>query len=146
MTRTEREKEKKKKTWLKWKHSGEFQGQSRRRGCPQAQEKAGSQSFFSRIWQEFTDCQGCKWPALHSLCSVTQSCPILCDPMDCTPPGSSIYGDSLGKNTGVGCHPPLRGSSQPRDRTQVSCIAGGLSHQGKEAQGSPCSDSGTKEQ
>ena len=29
-----------------------------------------------------------------------------------------------GKNTGVGCMPSTRGSSQPRDRTQVSCIAG----------------------
>ena len=30
----------------------------------------------------------------------------LCDPMDCSPPGSSILGDSPDKNTGVGCHPP----------------------------------------
>ena len=29
-----------------------------------------------------------------------------------------------GKNTGLGCHSPLRGSSLPRDRTRVSCIAG----------------------
>ena len=27
-----------------------------------------------------------------------------CYPMDCSLPGSSIHGDSLGKNTGVGCH------------------------------------------
>ena len=33
-----------------------------------------------------------------------QSCPTLCNPMDCSPPGSSIHGGSLGKNTGVGCH------------------------------------------
>ena len=33
-----------------------------------------------------------------------QSCPTLCDPMDYSPPGSSVHGDSLGKNTGVGCH------------------------------------------
>ena len=32
--------------------------------------------------------------------------------------------DSPGKNTGVGCHFLLQGSSQPRDRTQVSCIVG----------------------
>ena len=32
--------------------------------------------------------------------------------------------DSPGKNTGVGCHFLLQGSSRPRDRTQVSCIAG----------------------
>ena len=37
------------------------------------------------------------------LCLVTQSCPILCDPMDCSPPGSSVPGDFPGKNTGVGC-------------------------------------------
>ena len=32
---------------------------------------------------------------------VTQSCPTLSDPMDCSPPGSPIAPD---KNTGVGCH------------------------------------------
>ena len=39
---------------------------------------------------------------------VTQSCPTLCDPMDCSPPGSSVHGDSPGKNTGVGCHALLQ--------------------------------------
>jgi len=29
--------------------------------------------------------------------------------MDCSPPGSSVHGDSLGKNTGVGCHFLLQG-------------------------------------
>ena len=38
-------------------------------------------------------------------------------------PGS-FGGDSPGKNPGVGCHAFSRGSSQPRDRAQVSCIAG----------------------
>ena len=37
-------------------------------------------------------------------CSVIQSCPTLRDPMDCSLPGSSVHGDSPGKNTGVGCH------------------------------------------
>ena len=40
---------------------------------------------------------------------VVQSCPTLCDPMVCSPPGSSVHGDSLGKNTGVGCHALLQG-------------------------------------
>ena len=31
------------------------------------------------------------------------------DPMDCSPPGSSVHGDSPGKNTGVGCHAPFQG-------------------------------------
>ena len=38
------------------------------------------------------------------LCLVTQSYPTLWDPMECSPPGSSVYGDSPDKNTGVGCH------------------------------------------
>jgi len=29
--------------------------------------------------------------------------------MDCRPPGSFLHGDSLGKNTGVGCHALLQG-------------------------------------
>ena len=58
---------------------------------------------------------------------VSQSCPTLCNPTDCIPPGSSVHWDSSSKNTGVGCHAlPSRGSSQPSDRTQVSPIAGGF--------------------
>ena len=58
-----------------------------------------------------------------------QSCPTFCNPMDCSPPGSSVHGDSLGKTTGVGCHALLQGSSRPRDQTRVpygSCLAGGF--------------------
>ena len=46
--------------------------------------------------------------------------------MDCSPPVSSVHGDSPGKNTGVGCHFLLQGSSWPRDWTRVSHIAGRL--------------------
>ena len=53
----------------------------------------------------------CLWLAFSFLvqskdimCLVAQSCPILCDPVDCRPLGSSVHGDSPGKNTGVGCH------------------------------------------
>ena len=38
------------------------------------------------------------------LCLGAQLCPTLCGPMDCSPPGSFVHGDSPGKNTGVGCH------------------------------------------
>ena len=41
------------------------------------------------------------------LCLVAQSCPTLCDPMNCSPPGSSVRGGSPGKNTGVGSHARL---------------------------------------
>ena len=40
---------------------------------------------------------------------VAQWCPTLCDPMDCSPPGSLVRGDSPGKNTRVGCHVLLLG-------------------------------------
>ena len=36
------------------------------------------------------------------VCLVAQSCPTLCDPTDHSLPGSSVPGDSPGKNTGVG--------------------------------------------
>ena len=39
----------------------------------------------------------------------TQSCPTLWDPMDCSPPGFSVHGDSPGNNTGVGCCVLLQG-------------------------------------
>ena len=35
---------------------------------------------------------------------VTQSCLTLCNPTDCSPPGSSIHGILPGKNTGADCH------------------------------------------
>ena len=35
---------------------------------------------------------------------VTQFCPTLCGPMDCSLPGSSVHGESPGRNTAVGCH------------------------------------------
>ena len=41
------------------------------------------------------------------LCSVTQLCLTLCDPMDCSRPGSSAHGDS--NNTGIGGHALLLG-------------------------------------
>ena len=45
---------------------------------------------------------------LHYLCKRArvraQSCPTLCDSMDCSPPGSSVHGISQARNTGVGCH------------------------------------------
>ena len=42
------------------------------------------------------------------LCLVAQSCPTPCYPMDCRSPGSSVHGDSPGKNTGVCCQALLQ--------------------------------------
>ena len=68
------------------------------------------------------------------LCLVTQSCLTLCDPMECSSPGSSIHGDSPGKNSGVGCHAFLQGifPAQGSNPGLLHCrqILYQLSHQG----------------
>ena len=43
------------------------------------------------------------------VCLAAQSCPTLCNPMDCSSPGSSVHGDSSGKNIRVDCHALLQG-------------------------------------
>ena len=55
---------------------------------------------------------------------VTQSCPTLCDPKDCSLPGSSVHGILQARILEWGAICFSRGSSQPRDRTQVSYIVG----------------------
>ena len=55
---------------------------------------------------------------------VTQSCPALCDPMDCSPPGSSVHKIFQARILEWVTISFSKGSSQPRDRTRVSCTAG----------------------
>ena len=54
---------------------------------------------------------------------VAQSCQTLCDPMDCSLPGSSVHGLLQIRILEEVAVTFSRGSSQPRDRTQVSGIA-----------------------
>ena len=53
---------------------------------------------------------------------VVQSCPTLRDPMDCSPPGSSVHGISQARILEWVAISSSRGSSQRRDQTHVSCI------------------------
>ena len=68
-------------------------------------------------------------------CSAfTQPCPALCDPMNCSPPDSAVHEIFQARTPEWVVIPFSRESSQPRDRTQASCIAGRslpLSHQGR---------------
>ena len=68
------------------------------------------------------------------LCLVAQLCLTLCDPVDCSLPGSSVRGDSPGKNTGVGCHDLLQGIFPTQgSNSGLSCcrrILYSLNHQG----------------
>ena len=52
-----------------------------------------------------------------------QSCPTPCDPMDCSPPGSSVHGILQARILQCVAMPSFRGSSQSRDRTYVSCVS-----------------------
>ena len=64
------------------------------------------------LW-EYTSQKNTSQPLLTSKCCVlylvAQLCLTLWDCMDCRSPGSSVHGDSSGKNTGVGCHFLLQG-------------------------------------
>ena len=57
-------------------------------------------------------------------CLVSQSCPTLCNPMDYSPPGSSVHGILQARTLEWVAIPSSRGSSWPRDQTQVSLTAG----------------------
>ena len=51
------------------------------------------------------------------LCLVPQSYQILCDPVDCSPPGSSVHGILQARTLEWVAMPSSRGSSQPRSST-----------------------------
>ena len=61
---------------------------------------------------------------------VTQSCLTLCNPVDYSPPGSSVCGILQARILEGVAILFSRGSSQPRDQTHISWMAGGMSHQG----------------
>ena len=59
----------------------------------------------------------------ESASEVARSCPTLCDPMDGSLPGSTVHGILQARILEWAAISFSRGSSQPRDQTQVSCIA-----------------------
>ena len=56
------------------------------------------------------------------ICLVAKSCPTFCDPMDCSPSGSSVHGVLQARIPEWVAISFPRGSSWPRDWTYVSCI------------------------
>ena len=73
------------------------------------------QHFLSRAISQIT--------YVHAACSVAQSYPTLCGPMDCSPPGSSVHGIRQARMLVWVAMPSSRGSSQPRGRTCISFIS-----------------------
>ena len=64
------------------------------------------------------------WEGMWVPCLVAQSYLTLCNPMDCSPPGSSVHGILHARKLELVAISSFRGSSQPRDWSQVSHIAG----------------------
>ena len=62
--------------------------------------------------------------SVFCVCLVTQSCPTLWDPKDCSPPGSSVHGILQARILECIVIPFSRGSSQPSNWTWVSRTAG----------------------
>ena len=61
------------------------------------------------------------------LCLVAQSCPTLSDPVDCSPPGSSVHGESPGKNNWSGLpFPPPGDLPDPGIKPRCAHIADGF--------------------
>jgi len=57
------------------------------------------------------------------MCSVAQSCPNLCNPMDCNLLGSSVHGLVQSRILQCVAIYSSRGSSWPRDQTHSSCVS-----------------------
>ena len=60
------------------------------------------------------------------VCMRVQSCPMLYNPMNCSPPGSSVRGISQGRIQEWVTISSSRGSFQPRNLTCVACTAEGF--------------------
>ena len=60
----------------------------------------------------------CYIPKVSNLivCVLSQSCPTLCEPIDCSPPGSSVHGIPQARILEWVAIALSRGSSRPRDR------------------------------
>ena len=76
--------------------------------------------MLTRLWWEGNP------PTLLHAYVCSPSCPILCDPVYCSPPGSSVHGIFQIRVAEWVSISFSRGSSQPRDGTQVFCIGMGV--------------------
>ena len=69
---------------------------------------------------------------------VAKSCLTLCDPMDCSLPSSSVHGILQARILESVAISFSGGSVRLRDRTWVSCIAGGLYHLSRQGRSATC--------
>ena len=109
---------------------GEFHGQTSLAGQSAwglKQSGTGLTNTFPCLELQETGKQGLSWTCEGGLkVLVTQSCPTLWDPMDCSPPGSPVRGILQARILECIAIYFSRETSWPRDQTHVSCIAGGF--------------------
>ena len=67
-----------------------------------------------------------RWPQVWCLCTRAQSCLTLCDPMDCSPPGSFVHGILQARILERVAISFSRGSFWPRDRTPTPLMSPAL--------------------
>ena len=84
----------------------------------------GSCSCPCQLQEQLSTLYVCVYVCVCMEVLVAQSCLTPWDPMDCTPPGSSVCGILQARILEWVAISLPRGSSWPRDRTWVSCIAG----------------------
>ena len=77
------------------------------------------QTFLQR---RHTDAQEASALVIVVVVWCAQSCPTLCDPMDCSPPGSSVCGIFQARILEWVAISSSRASSVPRDWAYISCI------------------------
>ena len=65
----------------------------------------------------------CRGGLEGAVCSVTQLCLTACDPMDCSPPGSSVHGIFQARILEWAAISYSRVSSWPKNQTCVSCVS-----------------------
>ena len=75
-------------------------------------------------YRAVTETSHVKWNCCCCCYLVAQLCPTLCDPVDCSPPGSPVHGILQARTLEWVVMPSSRRFSQPRDQTPVSWIAG----------------------
>ena len=84
-----------------------------------------------RAISQLTSCSSkprevCLWTTMPRSMKVTQWYLTLCNPMDYSPTGSSVHGILQARILEWVAYPVSRGTSQARNRTRVSYIAGGF--------------------
>ena len=100
--------------WKHWLYKREYVSLgSRKKNCARKVDFDGPSGNENNPGGFFHCCCCC--------CLVAHLCPTLCNPMDCSPPGSSVHGISQASILEWVAISSSKGSSQPSDWTHISC-------------------------